>query len=47
MLGQDVVDEIVARRNLTYKWYAGELEEIAAHYRALNNANPLTKKDTQ
>lgn len=41
LLGQSVVDEIVAQRDATHKWEPGELQELFDRYKALNDANPL------
>jgi len=41
---QDVIDELILESNQTRKWLAGELVEIAAHYKKLNDTNSLTKK---
>ena len=44
--GQEVIDELILISNQTRKWKAGELQEIAAHYKRLNDLNPITRKDT-
>lgn len=42
--GQAVIDELLRQNNETRKWLPGELQSIAEKYRALNEANPLTKE---
>lgn len=44
LYGQQVVDEIVAQRDVTHKWGAGELEGLFLRYGTLNAANPLVEK---
>lgn len=41
LLGQDIVDEIVAQRDVTHKWEPGELQALFEKYSALNAANPI------
>lgn len=45
--GQSVVDDLIAARDQTHKWEAGELQEIFTRYRSLNDANPLIERTTK
>lgn len=42
--GQEAVDQIVAQKDVTHKWSAGELQGLLDHYKNLNASNPLLKK---
>lgn len=42
--GEDVITELERQNDETRKWKAGELQEIAARYAALNATNPLLEK---
>lgn len=45
LYGQEVVDKLIAAKDETRKWNAGELQELFERYKAINKANPLTKKE--
>jgi hypothetical protein len=42
--GEAVIDELIRLNDQTHKWQPGELEAIAAKYKALNDANPLCQE---
>lgn len=42
--GQAAVDALVAARDVTHKWLAGELQSLLERYQALNAANPLVSE---
>lgn len=45
IFGQEVVDEIVAQKDITHKWQADELLTLLAKYKGLNDSNVLLKEN--
>lgn len=42
--GQEVIDELRTKNNVTHKWEPGELLALFERYRDLNKLNPLTQE---